>query len=108
MINYYLLYQKTLLHIHYGGEGKYIPFINFWQRAGTTKECNKLNKRLRKLDTNTGYKIGVEDKEYISVLFNIFIYPDFIETEDGGYEFIKKDCSIEEMLTMLETFLKDR
>ena len=97
-------------------EGKYIPFVNFWQRACNKKEINILNKKLRKLDTNTGYKIGldtntgykigIELKEYVSVVFNIFIYPDFKDTDDGGYEFIKSDWSIEEMIDMIKQQIK--
>jgi len=84
-------------------EGKYIPFVNFWQRASNSKEIMMLNKKLRKLDTNTGYKIGIEGKEYPSVLFNIFIYPDYIDNGDGSYEFIKSDWSIEEMIDLIKT-----
>lgn len=88
-------------------EGKYIPFVNFWQKAETVSKCNQLDKRLRTLDTDTGYCIGIEDKQHSSVIHRCFIYPEFIETDDGGYEFVKKDWSIEEMISMLEVFLNN-
>lgn len=89
-------------------DGKYIPFINFWQKAETISKCKKLDKCLTVLDTNTGYKIGIKEKYHRSVIHECFIYPDFIETDEGGYEFIKKDWSIEEMLKMVDIFLKNR
>ena len=86
-------------------EGKYIPFVNFWQRASNKYEIGKLNKKLRTLDTNTGYKIGIEEKDYPSVLFNIFVYPDFKDMDDGSYEYTKCDWSIEEMIDMIKQII---
>ena len=88
-------------------EGKYIPFISFWQKAETVAACKKLDARLRKLDTKTGYSISIEGKQHRSVIHNISIYPKFRELKNGSYKYSKSDWSIEEMIDMIIKFLED-
>ncbi len=89
-------------------EGKYIPFINFWQKAESRKKCKELDKKIEALCKDTGYCVNIQPKDHVSVIHKYYIYPAFEDTEDGSYKFINKNWSIEEMLDLLEKFLKDK
>ena len=89
-------------------EGKYIPFINFWQICKENKEFKKLlNKTIAFNNSGHGYIIEVTDENIKSSKpFNLQIYPDFEDTEEGGYEYVKKDWSIEEMLEIITELIE--
>lgn len=87
-------------------EGIYVPVITFWQRVETDVQRNYLDELLSILSTDTGYYAGIASKYDRSDIYTCFIYPNFIGNDNGGYKFKKKDWSIEEMLTMLELFIK--
>jgi hypothetical protein len=87
-------------------EGKYIPFIGFWQRAKTKKELASLNKNLKWLDNKTGYSINIIEKTHVSVIHDMVIYPSYRDLKNGSYKFTKKDWSIEEMLDILDLFIQ--
>ncbi len=80
-------------------EGKYIPFLNFWH---IPKDDNVVYDRLQDFD-NPHYEILVHDTEYS--IKECQIYPKFIETDEGGYEFVKDDWSIEEMIEIIVKIL---
>ncbi len=84
-------------------EGKYIPFLKFWQKADSENKCTrKLNKYFKK----TGYEISSVDKEHRSVIHEFYVYPKWKELKNGSYKFVKKDWSIEEMIDLLSAILK--
>lgn len=87
-------------------EGKYFPFINIWQKAETKNKCTRLSNKVKKIFENSGYMYGFEDKYHPSVIHHMFIYPDFYENEDGGYEYVKEDWSIEEMIELALKIVK--
>ena len=87
-------------------EGKYIPVLRCWQKADTENKCTRLSNRLNKHFEETGYAISFIEKEYRSVIHEFYLFPKWKELEDGSYEFIKKDWSIEEMLDLLSVILK--
>ena len=81
-------------------EGKYIPFVNFWQILKTPEQ-------LKKMEKIEGYEI-IFEKRTMSNTYNFSIYPDFEDLDDGGYEFIKKDWSIEEMFDIIEKIINKK
>jgi hypothetical protein len=85
-------------------EGKYIPFLNCWQRANTKNEYENLVDNLKKCFENTGYEIWFA--ENISFIHEFCVFPKFKELKNGSYKFEKKDWSIEEMIDLLITILK--
>lgn len=87
-------------------EGKYIPFVNFWQKEEKVLGCEVMCHQLNKILNSSGYDFVTEDRFESSRIIDFSIYPDFNETEDGGYDFVKKDWSIEEMITLIEKFLE--
>ena len=76
-------------------EGKYIPFLNFWH---IPKDDCIVYDRLQDFD-NPYYEILVHDTE--CSIKECRIYPKFIELDEGGYEFVKEDWSIEEMVEIV-------
>ena len=89
-------------------EGKYIPFVNFWQTARNSDEGKILHERIKKLDSNLDYCVELNLNESGKTCIVYSIYPDFAETEDGGYEFINPDWSIEEMISLVKEFLNSK
>jgi len=87
-------------------EGKYIPFLKFWQKADTENKCIRLSNKLNKHFEKTGYEISFVGKDHISVIHEFYLYPKFKELKDGSYKFVKEDWSIEEMLELLGSVLK--
>ena len=86
-------------------EGKYIPFVNFWQTAKNSNERKTLLDRIKKLDSNLSYCVELNLNESDKTCLVCSIYPDFVTTEDGGYEFVNPDWSIEEMILLVKEFL---
>ena len=89
-------------------EGKYIPFIGFWQKAETKAKCKELDKRLLKLIKKTGYEIAILPKYHPSVIHEYQIYPKFRDLKNGSYKFTKENWSLEEMVDMLIDFLNEK
>lgn len=81
-------------------EGKYFPFITVWQKAETKTKYKILTKKIEKIFKSSGYMYEFETKYDSSILHDIYIYPDFNENEEGGYEYVKEDWSIEEMIEL--------
>lgn len=82
-------------------EGKYIPFINFWQKLETEKEYIKFNKKLKYIFNKLGYGFYCKEDYHKCVIYEYQIYPKFKELKNGSYKFIKKDWSIEEIINCL-------
>lgn len=78
-------------------EGKYIPFLNFWY-IQNTNEVARFN--IKNFKANN-YELIEEHEEFFDTIMNCQIYPKFIETDEGGYEFVKEDWSIEEMVEIV-------
>ena len=55
---------------------------------------------------DSGYEFVTEVRFESTEILDFAIYPDFTETEDGGYEFVKQAWSIEEMISLIEKFLE--
>ena len=87
-------------------EGKYIPFVNFWQKTETDSEIDNMHKRLDKVFKNTGYFINYSDNNSTNTIHSFQVTPDIKELDNGVYEFIKQDWSIEEIIELLATVLK--
>ena len=87
-------------------EGKYIPFIKFWKKVEVPSMKDKVISSLKELEEkNKGYKIELVDETYESTIYVFQIYPDFNEGENIlGYEMVKPDWSIEEMIEILIKF----
>ena len=87
-------------------EGKYIPFVNFWQICRTQNEIQVLDKNLQKVFENSGYVVQYNDCNFDGTILEYSVYPNYDDLDDGSYKFVKKDWSIEEMLDLLEIALK--
>ena len=90
-------------------EGKYIPFIKFWRKVQSPSMKEKFVSLLKKLENeHHGYVIELEDEEYESTVYVCQIYPDFKEGEEiFGYEMVKPDWNIEEMIDIIIEFISD-
>lgn len=87
-------------------EGKYIPFVNFWQKAETDSDFADMQSRLSKVFHNTGYDLEYSDNNYSNKIHSFQVFPKFKELENGSYKFIKKYWSIEEIFDLLAIVLK--
>lgn len=88
-------------------EGKYIPFINFWFICKDDTEFNKLGDKIGDSSITGGYIVDiVSENIFIGSPFNIQIYPDFEDTEEGGYEFADENWSIEQMLEIITELIE--
>lgn len=88
-------------------EGKYIPFINFWRICKNNEEFNILIKKMVELKYVGDYKLELIDENIIGEKpFYLQMYPEFEETSEGGYEYVKKDWSIEEMIEIVGELIK--
>ena len=85
-------------------EGKYIPFINFWQSFDTITE-GKFDRKIESALQDTGYMIEYEDR-FRGPIHQYCIYPNFKNLKDGSYEFVNDNWSIEEMIDLLIEILK--
>jgi len=85
-------------------EGKYVPFVDFWQIYDKIILAVKQYKIMCDFFKDTGYVCTLCETNRKISYFQI--YPEFNETDEGGYEFIKKDWSIEEMLDLLIKYLE--
>jgi hypothetical protein len=81
-------------------EGKYIPFLQLWRRGETETKRKSIQSKLKKLRKFTSYEAEVRHVSMPSGIIHYHIYPKFTESVDGGYEFMNKDWSIEEMLDL--------
>jgi hypothetical protein len=86
-------------------EGKYIPFVNFWQKVETEEEFEVLGKKIEIVFENSGYVVHYSDWNFSDTIHNYEIYPDFEDKDDGSYEFVNKDWSIEEMIDLLSALI---
>lgn len=80
-------------------EGKYVPFVNFWQKFESRKDISEFRIKLSKIK-----ELGYDFEEIVTHKFKIYtyeVYPNFKEREDGSCEFENKKWSIEEMLELL-------
>lgn len=89
-------------------EGKYIPFVNFWQIAKTEVEYNKLEKKLKKIHKDTCYTYYITCDVPKSGIFEIRLYPKFTESKKGGYKFSKDDWCLEDMFDIIIEFLNQK
>lgn len=87
-------------------EGKYIPFLNFWQLAETQDAFDGMDTRLLSQFEKSGYIINYSDNNSTNTIHKYEVYPDYLDTEDGGYEFVKKDWSLEEMIELVAAVIK--
>lgn len=87
-------------------EGKYIPFVNFWQKSDTDMDFLEMEGRIKEIFNNTGYSVDYSDNNFSDTIHEYYVYPEFTDLENGGYDFVKKDWSIEEMLDLLGSVLK--
>lgn len=87
-------------------EGKYIPFVNFWQKADADMDSLEKEGRIMEVFKDTCYQIEYSDNKYSDTIHEFKVYPNFTYLENGGYDFYKKDWSIEEILDLLITALK--
>ena len=87
-------------------EGKYIPFVNFWQICKTQNEIQVLDKNLQKVFENSGYIVQYNDCNFDETILQYSVYPNYHDLDDGGYKFVKQDWSIEEVLDLLGSVLK--
>lgn len=86
-------------------EGKYIPFINFWQKYETQEDYEKHYKKLKKHFNKTGYVVVETDVSGGDIVY-YELYPDFKEFKNGDFKYKKYDWSIEDMLDKLNEVLK--
>jgi hypothetical protein len=80
-------------------EGKFVPFVNFWQKLENPKDVKDFELKLSGIK-----KLGYEFDKSTTHRFKIYnyeIYPNFEEREDGSVEFENKKWSIEEMVELL-------
>lgn len=87
-------------------EGLYIPFVNFWQVADSDTKFQKLKDQIVKFNLEIGYTIELKKGVKNQVIHKCFVYPTFKYKKSGGYEFIKEKWSIEEMIQLVENFIK--
>ena len=87
-------------------EGKYIPFINFWQRIESQEEFEVLHNKMLQIIPKSGYDVEYDIDSPGNTIHHFYIYPKFKDRKDGSYKFKKKDWSIEEMLDLLVIILK--
>ena len=89
-------------------EGKYIPFINFWQIAETEKDFLEMNARIDKIALeNIGYEIIYQNNNTVGSIHYFSINPIFYsEHLTIGYSYKKSDWSIEEMLDIILKIVK--
>jgi len=88
-------------------EGKYIPFVNFWQLLKNKKDLKTLKQKLECALEGTGYAFEFLPLYTITSIQYIQIFPDFIDLDDGGYKFIKEDWSVEEIVDIFAEFIKN-
>lgn len=86
-------------------EGKYIPFVNFWQ-MGNDDFLHELDKKIDKVFDSSGYLMEYYNSNYTNTIHQYRLYPEFKELKNGSYKFVKQDWSIEEMLDLLVAVLK--
>ena len=87
-------------------EGKYIPFVNFWQICKTQNEIQVLDKNLQKVFENSGYIVQYNDCNFDETILQYSVYPNYDDLDDGSYKFVKQYWSIEEVLDLLGYVLK--
>lgn len=82
-----------------GEEGKYIPFVRFWFCTKNKDELKDVIAKLNAIFNGTGYVIDY----YLQSrsMHHFTVSPDFTDLNNGSYEYVKKDWSIEEMLDLL-------
>lgn len=80
-------------------EGKYIPFVNFWQKFELEYDAQEFEKKLNSFIT-LGYDFH-NAINFKSKIHHCQIYPDYKELDDGSYEFVNENWSIEEMLEII-------
>lgn len=89
-------------------EGKYIPFVTFWQIAKNVEELKKFEEEFAILSRPIGYDFSIEYNINGTIIGKIHIYPDFNDLDDGSYEFVNPDWSIEEMILLVKEFLNSK
>jgi len=82
-------------------EGKYIPFVNFWIKVDTEDEIQEFDFKCKEIFEDTGYIVSYNDTNYSNTILQYSVFPNFNDLENGPYEFVKKDWSIEEMIDLL-------
>ena len=87
-------------------EGKYIPFVNFWQKIDNEIQEQILDKKLKETFDGTGYFVIYQDSNYSNTILQYSVCPTYFEIDNGGYKFEKESWSIEEMLELLWSVLK--
>ena len=87
-------------------EGKYIPFVNFWQLCKSKDEIRTLDKGLQKVFKNSGYIVQYNDCNFDETILQYSVYPNYDDLDDGSYKFVKQDWSIEEMIELLGSVIK--
>lgn len=87
-------------------EGKYIPFVNFWIKIDLEGEEQEFDFKCKEIFEDTGYIVSYNDTNYSNTILQYSVFPNFNDLDNGSYEFVKKDWSIEEMLELLAVALK--
>lgn len=86
--------------------GQFIPFINFWQKTDSEKDLMELDNKLKEAFEKSGYIVNYSDNNFSNTIHNYQVYPDFTDLENGDFEYVKKNWSIEEMLDLLWFVIK--
>lgn len=88
-------------------EGNFTPFVNFWQSVENLEELENLQKKLREFHKKNEYEIYCDGPSSpMSKIYSFSMCPEYIELEDGGYEYAKRDWNIEEMIHLINEFIK--
>ena len=86
-------------------EGNYTPHINVWQICRNDLEYNDLIEKLNTITRNNEYYFDIDLKYPRSKIYEISLCPSHEHLNDGGFDYIKKDWSIEEMIDLLITII---
>ncbi len=86
-------------------EGNYTPHINVWQILKDEIEFNKIVEKLNSITGNGEYSYFIDLKYGRSKIYEISINPNYIYSDNGGFDYVKDDWSIEEMVDLLITII---
>ena len=58
-------------------EGKYIPFVNFWQKVESKEQILSLDKKLKAVFQAKGYNVQLEESNFNETILNYFRFASF-------------------------------
>ena len=86
-------------------EGKYIPFVSIWQKINSISEVLDFDKKLDQLFLNSKYDYDCLDNNFSETIYKYHIFPRYKELDNGGFEYLYDNWSIEEILDLLYSVL---